>query len=550
MQRLWLLSLLLGASVTNGSDYSSGPDSGLPAGLDELLAGIDTNGDGTVGLVEMAMAYQQLSSQLATEYPELDTDNDGSLSLTEFMALVQEWVLNKAGDFSDRLVEEVDQNGDGRVQPDELMFALVAANEQLQTALAGADQNGDGMVSFGEFVNATAALADGAALEYLLDSAVGESLADVFSEYDLDGDGYLSEEELQALALAASGQLADTFPQLDSDGDGVVSAEELRDAVVSIIGEDGGAGSRAEERFAEADLDGDGYLSGEEYSAAHPGLVWEIGFDVADADGDGQLSLQEYARLLTVLMPLLTAGGDDCDGPGGRPGSSGGGGRPVGGNRPDSGGDRPGGGGGRPGGIGGDLRCGFDDIPEDAVLPPASEILQLNQEFDSADTNNDNRLSYAELQRGWGLSDVETRETANAWDANGDGYISRPEYLEAEILRLVQSSPPPPGGGGGGGYDDDDGEGGGYDDDDDLESGLIADEGTEGQVSTGVLVAVIVSAAVVVAVIIVAACVIVQRSRRRSGQPSTMSLPGGMSYEMGSQATRTDPNKAPPVASV
>ncbi|AQK55133.1 putative calcium-binding protein CML20 [Zea mays] len=87
---------------------------------------------------------------------------------------------------------------------------------------------------------------------------------------DRDGDGFISLEELEA--LFEDGDRSDTlraaFAEYDENGDGVITAEELRRALwrLGIVGEEMTA-ERCAEMIAVVDIDGDGVVCFDEFKA-------------------------------------------------------------------------------------------------------------------------------------------------------------------------------------------------------------------------------------------------------------------------------------------
>lgn len=102
-----------------------------------------------------------------------------------------------------------------------------------------------------------------------------------FEEMDVNGDGQVTQEEMQAHRQAR-------FAQIDTNGDGALSLDELTANGVSKAAD---RASRMLERF---DANGDGVLSAEELPQQRRGGKM---FERADANGDGMLSAEEYAEV-------------------------------------------------------------------------------------------------------------------------------------------------------------------------------------------------------------------------------------------------------------
>ena len=128
----------------------------------------------------------------ADRLAELDTDGDGSLSASEFLAGRPEDVSE---DMATNLFTQLDTDGDGVVSSEE--FSAMAPPKGPRPGSAGGPDARDS--------------------------------ADMLADLDTDGDGSLSVSEfLVGRPEDVSEDMAtNLFTQLDTDGDGVVSSDEL-----------------------------------------------------------------------------------------------------------------------------------------------------------------------------------------------------------------------------------------------------------------------------------------------------------------------------------
>lgn len=133
--------------------------------------------------------------QLQAIFKRFDLDADGSLTHLELAALLRSLGLKPNGD-------------------------------QLHTLLATMDSNGNGSVEFDELVNAI--------LPDISDQILvnQDQLIEVFRIFDRDGNGHITAAEL-AGAMAKMGQpltyqeLTEMMREADSNGDGVISFNEF-----------------------------------------------------------------------------------------------------------------------------------------------------------------------------------------------------------------------------------------------------------------------------------------------------------------------------------
>jgi Ca2+-binding EF-hand superfamily protein len=263
------------ASLFGGSDDSEGTTqaSGLFSNRDKLIAMLNEGGgDGS--------AFAQTASLLG----QLDKDISGGLSLDE-SGLEQE------------SFDTLDTDGDGTVTGFELEAALKSG-----VATVG----DDGTLA----VDASAA-SDAAAQAYSSLTAMIMGLADG----DQSGD----------LTLKESGLDEDTFSQFDLDGNGVITGDELSAAIENGVastsdsslsaavsgsaasGASGSSGEDDEEKdYDELDTNKDGMVSTEELAAAIPGYAEAL--RLARGENGSDASTSELRRAMTAYG---SAGGFD-----------------------------------------------------------------------------------------------------------------------------------------------------------------------------------------------------------------------------------------------
>ncbi|WCJ22027.1 Calcium-binding EF-hand family protein [Euphorbia peplus] len=134
-------------------------------------------------------------NQLRDIFNRFDMDKDGSLTVLELAALLRSLGLKPSGDQIHALLANMDANGNGSIEFDELVNAI--------------------MPDFNE--------------ETIVNQA---HLLDVFTLFDRDGNGYISAAEL-AGAMSKMGQpltykeLREMIKEADTDGDGVISFTEF-----------------------------------------------------------------------------------------------------------------------------------------------------------------------------------------------------------------------------------------------------------------------------------------------------------------------------------
>lgn len=143
----------------------------------------------------MSLVMAASLSQLRDIFARFDMDADGSLTILELAALLRSLGLKPSGDQVHVLLGNMDANGNGLVEFDELASVILP------------DMNEDALIN-------------------------QEQLLEVFRSFDRDGNGYITAAEL-AGAMAKMGQpltykeLRDMIKEADADGDGVISFNEF-----------------------------------------------------------------------------------------------------------------------------------------------------------------------------------------------------------------------------------------------------------------------------------------------------------------------------------
>ncbi len=145
--------------------------------------------------IKMAALQDVQLNQLKDIFARFDMDSDGSLTILELAALLRSLGLKPSGDQIHVLLANMDSNGNGLVEFDELINAILPdMNEEV-------------------FINQ-------------------EQLLEVFRSFDRDGNGYITAAEL-AGSMAKMGQpltykeLTEMIKEADMDGDGVISFNEF-----------------------------------------------------------------------------------------------------------------------------------------------------------------------------------------------------------------------------------------------------------------------------------------------------------------------------------
>ena len=153
----------------------------------------------------MSLPVEQLK-QLKEIFARFDMDSDGSLTILELAALLRSLGLKPSGDQIHILLANMDSNGNGSVEFDELVKAMLPDinettlinQEHLLDVLRAFDRDGNGFITAAELAGSMAKM--GQPLTY-------RELTEMIKEADTDGDGVISFDEFAAAMAKTTSDL-------------------------------------------------------------------------------------------------------------------------------------------------------------------------------------------------------------------------------------------------------------------------------------------------------------------------------------------------------
>ncbi|RRV07183.1 EF-hand domain-containing protein [Pseudomonas sp. v388] len=183
------------SSYTGSSSATSGAVSNKFQ--EELLARLDTDGDGAISKDELSSALSSDSKDgvtvsLSQAFSDLDSDDDDSLDAQELAALTPPPPppMQSATDLAESLLSSLDGDGDGAISSEELTTGLSNANSNASgtEVFDALDTNEDGTVSLEEL---TASLqpqqSEQSQTKPIAAQALSRMVAALSERYDTDG---------------------------------------------------------------------------------------------------------------------------------------------------------------------------------------------------------------------------------------------------------------------------------------------------------------------------------------------------------------------------
>lgn len=142
--------------------------------------------------------------QLRDIFSRFDMDSDGSLTHLELAALLRALGLKPTGDQIHWLLDNMDSNGNGSIEFDELIDAVLPAmtpqtqvdQDQLMEVFRSFDRDGNGFITAAELAQSMAKM--GHPLTF-------QELTEMFREADTDGDGLISFSEFTSVMAKSAG---------------------------------------------------------------------------------------------------------------------------------------------------------------------------------------------------------------------------------------------------------------------------------------------------------------------------------------------------------
>ena len=300
----------------------------------------DVDNDGSITQQELAAGMRNMRMSFSNEetsaiFAAADTNTDGGITYSEYVSLMIptcgdalikfrkcfSGVQNAKANFA-----KFDVDGDGEITISELKKGMGAkfSEQEINAVFALGDTDQDGSISFLEFAKLMIPAAAETLAKFWKSFRDLKSVRAAFKQFDADGDGAISRQEVMAGTKAAGRQFTqeevETFFVLaDQDGDGAIDFSEFALIMIPTAPEritklkhaldtnkDGVVSKQEmEAAFKKFDSNKDGAIDAKEmknglkaFGVTMTDQEMETVFAVADVDGDGEVSMAEFVALL------------------------------------------------------------------------------------------------------------------------------------------------------------------------------------------------------------------------------------------------------------
>jgi len=289
----------------------------------ELFKKIDFDNDGSITKEEMLDSCIRFTKQEVDAIFALgDINDDGALDLEEFIGVMYPDASTTAGRlrsrFSDmNMVKKafniIDKNADGKVSKEEMGALDMFNNQEVDALFLLGDSNNDGEIDLEEFIGVLYPMVAQALSKMTKDIKNVEDARFVFKQFDHDGDGLLSQEELRRSGSRfTNAEVEALFAIGDINGDGEIDIDEFINVMcpgattlIARIKDQFKTVEDMETIFKQMDLNCNGKMTKEEMIKAGNFNEQEVDavFDLGDVDRDGEIDLQEFIGVMQTAAP-------------------------------------------------------------------------------------------------------------------------------------------------------------------------------------------------------------------------------------------------------